>query len=194
METIRTANELHAEAVALLKRCRLVSDEERTPLIRAFAALLVEARQHFHRRDGSPDLLGKSYAYRQYVGSIYDESGLPKDLMTKIKGSVRYHVSSAIRERYDQETLEQYGFGESSARERSAEQRANKSALISALSAKDLHGGSMLALTGVQTLLRGINVEDLANLDPEAEAVARVVLQDVEDTARRLRGRLRGAA
>ena len=67
MTTLRTTTELHDEAVRLLKQYRLASVEARTPILRDVAGVLVEARQHFLRDDGSPDLLGKTYAYRSYV-------------------------------------------------------------------------------------------------------------------------------
>lgn len=194
MANLRTTTELHDEAVRLLKQYRLAAPEARTPLLRDVAGVLVEAREHFLREDGSADLLGKTYAYRSYATGIYADSGIPRADLPKVQAAVRYHVSTVVRDRYDRDTLKKYGLDVADGREKSQQRRASRSNLVAALSAKDVHGGSLLALTGVQNLLRGINTDDLDGLDDSARAVATVVLEDVEQTAARLIGRLRGAA
>lgn len=194
METIRTTTELHDAAVDLLKRYRLAPAETRTPMLREVADLLAEARQHFLRADGSPDLLGKTPTYRRFVTEIYDDSGIPKSELPRVQAAVRYHVSTALRERYDRETLAEYGLDVADGREKSQERRASRAALVAALSSKDVHGGSILALTGVQNLLRGINTDDLDSLDGDAREVAVATLVDVQDVAAGLVKRLRGAA
>lgn len=63
------------------------------------AQLVVEARRdHFLTVDGSPDLQGRSYAYRQWYGEAVDAVGLKEDERTKLLGRMRFHIGNALRD------------------------------------------------------------------------------------------------
>lgn len=71
---------------------------EGTALLRRAAEIIVELRGHFDR-DGEPDWLGRTYAYRQCMTETYGVAGvLPSERKT-VGDAVRYHVITVLRER-----------------------------------------------------------------------------------------------
>lgn len=178
------------EAVRLLKRYGRASEEERTPLLRSIAETLVEARSHFSRADGSPDWKGRTYPYRVWVRDVFTDAGIPREQQPTIQSAVRYHVGAVLRDRLDDETLADYGLIPRSPRERSADRRAGRSALLKALTSRDLAGGSLVALTAASTVLSKIDPADLDDLDGDALAVVEATLADLERLVKRLRRRV----
>lgn len=167
----------------LLKRYRKASEEQRTRLLRELAGALVDAREHFQRPDGSPDWKGRSYPYRVFVREAYTDAGIPKDEQPTVQAAVRYHVGAVLRERLDDDTLADYDLIPRSPRERSQDRRESRSALLSALTARDLDGGALLALTTAYTLVARVEPKGLDGLD---ERTADVVAATLADLARRV--------
>lgn len=94
-----------------------------TERLRKVAALFIDAREHFYTQDGSPDWLGRTYAYRRWVRETTTEAGVPSATLSTLQASIRYHSGSVLRERLNAETLEDLGLRPESPRERSVEKR-----------------------------------------------------------------------
>jgi hypothetical protein len=117
----RSLGELATTAAAALSGDRTTED------LRAAAEALVTARGHFYTRTGEADWTGRSHAYRQWVRDIYSTAHVPADELTRVQTAVRYHVNNVLHARLDDDVLAALGLHTSSARERSVEQRAQKS-------------------------------------------------------------------
>lgn len=165
--------------ISLLKKYARISEEQRTPLLRDLAEALVDARAHFERPDGSPDWKGRTYAYRVFVRDLYADAGVVRDEQASLQAAVRYHVGAVLRERLDDETLAEYDLIPRSPKERSADRRESKAALLSALTSRDLHGGALLAITTAYTLLSKIGAEAMDDLDQRSADVAHATLEDL---------------
>lgn len=177
----------HNRASALLKKYVGANDAERTSILRELAIALVDARGEFHREDGSPDWKGRSYAYRVFVRELYDGVAFNKEQQNTIQAAVRYHIGQVLRDRLDDETLEAYDLLAKSPRERGAEQRAGRSALLQTLQGRESAGGALLGLTGVSMVLQRIQGSDLSSLAANERELARVTLADLERRVRALR-------
>lgn len=184
------AGEERTNLLRLLKSYARSSEEQRTSLLRAIAVCLVEIRSHFERPDGSPDWKGRSYAYRAYLRDIYDEAGIPREDQPTVQAAVRYHVGAVLRTRLDDETLAEYELIQKSPRERAKVRRGEREAMLSALNARESHGGALLALSAAYTLLSKLNLDDLDTLGPREAEVADATLIDVERRVRQLRKRI----
>lgn len=179
-----------ADVKRLLKSYLRASEDERTPIYRSLAEHLVDARAHFTRSDGSPDWKGRSYPYRTWLRDVFVEAGIPKDVNATVQAAIRYHVGAVLRERLDEETLADYGLSPKTPKEQSADRRANRSALLNAINARDLAGGSLMAITTAHTILSKIAPKDVDELDGHAAEVADAALADLERRAKTLRRRL----
>lgn len=167
---------LRDSAVALLKNYLAASGEQRTPILRQLAEILVESRQHFARADGSPDWTGRSWPYRQFVRELYEDAGVAKTDLNTIQSKARYHISAVLRDFLDEETLLEYGLAFESQRDRSRDRRMARTATLNAFTARDVGGGALMSMTTAFTMLSRVNAEELANLDPTSRAM-------VEDAA-----------
>lgn len=186
-----------ANLTALKKKAhRLLLDyskaeaEARTPVARALAEVLVEARGHFETAEGETDWRGKTYPYRQWVREVFDEANLRGEDSKRVQSAIRYHVGAALRARLSPEDLEDAGLMPQSPRERSFDRRQQRTAVLNALNAKDVAGGSLLALTALNTIAQRIDADEVAALDENARAVALATVQDLERRLRALRRRL----
>ena len=82
----------------------------RTDDLHAAANVVVEARsEYFLTADGSPDYGGRSYAYRQWYGSVVDTLNLSDSDRRKLLGNMRFHVGNALREALSPEELREAG-------------------------------------------------------------------------------------
>ncbi|AWY04862.1 hypothetical protein PBI_FLOOF_25 [Microbacterium phage Floof] len=111
----------------------------RTLAAKSTAEALVDARPLFQARDGSPDLLGRSSDYRNFVTQAQDEAGVPRDDRASVQAAIRYHVSPLLRERYAEE-VEALGLSAGSSVER-GRRRKERDARVVAVFA----GGSELS-------------------------------------------------
>jgi anti-sigma regulatory factor (Ser/Thr protein kinase) len=104
-----------------------LSGDRATDDLRKAAECFVSARAHFYTRTGEADWTGRSHAYRQWVRDIYSAAHVPGDELTRVQTAVRYHVNNVLHERLDDEALAALGLRPASARQRSVDQRAQKS-------------------------------------------------------------------
>lgn len=182
--------ELATNGARILNKYRRAPETERTALLRELATTLVDARSYFITADGSPDMKGRTWAYRQFVNDLYLEAGLSKEERLPIQAAVRYHVGEVVRGRLSPEELEDLGLQERSPKEAVRARRATNSAILSALTQKDFQGGALLSLTTASRVLAGIDEDALLALDPEARAVAESTLRDMRRRADRILRRM----
>lgn len=189
-EDVPTLPALRDEAATLLRKYRRASDGDRTRILRELADVLVSIRGLFTRPDGTPDWKGRSYAYRVFIRDLYGDAGYQKDEMHTVQAAVRYHLGTSLRERLDADTLTEYGLVPLTPRERSRDHRVNRTATLSALTARDLHGGALLAISAAYTVLSRLEPRALDDLDDRERAVAADTLRDLERRVTALRDRL----
>src|SRR4051794_5569154 len=159
-------DEIERRATALLRTYLRTEDPlERTQLLKQFAELIVDLREHFLTDTGEPDWRGSTYAYKIAIGDLYRRAGF-QDIGT-ISAAVRYHVGNVLRERLTPEQLEDLGLRSSTPRARSVEKRERNKALMAALRPGYGHGGPVepvRGLLGAATLLARIDAEAVAAL------------------------------
>jgi hypothetical protein len=182
--------DLRAEGVAALRGYLSAPAQERTPHLRAYARVLFRARGEFQREDGSPDWRGQTGAYRAWVRDLYDAAGVPREQRNALRSAAGWHLSEMLREELDAETLAEYGLQPRPLSEVGKEDRKRDRAALRALTARDMHGGSLMAITAAYTVLSKVDGRDLVDLDDRAAEVARATLEDLEATARRLHKRV----
>lgn len=163
-------------------------ESDRTALLHEAAGYLVDARSLFYTADGTPDWRGRSYAYRRWVGDVYNEAGLPRDVLPTVQAAVRYHVGNVLRERLSADELAGLGLRSVGPRERSVEKR-NRQALVLAL----FEGGPFTdpgeIVAAVETLshaLDRIPTDSVAKLDTDRRRTARKHLRALSSRAEKL--------
>jgi hypothetical protein len=178
------------ETVHLLKEYLRADEEERTRLLRQIAESLVDARSMFLRHDGTPDWKGRTHPYRVWVRDAFADAGVRAEEQPTIQAAIRYHVSSVLRERLDDETLADYGLIPKSMKERSADRRQEKDALLKALTARDVGGGALMAIATANRVLAQVDTILIDGISPEEARVADQWLAEIERRVRQLRRRL----
>lgn len=169
-----TLAQIQAKAISLLKTYKQTSEEQRTPVARAVAELLVAARErHTRASDGSPDWGGRSYVYRMFVSDIYKEANFDRDDARTMQNVVAYHAGEMLRTRLSPEELADHGLKPKSPRERNQEMRAMKSAYLGSIaSAREGHGGALVGLAAAHVVLRKVDPSDLTGLDRREAMIA----------------------
>lgn len=182
--------ELRARAVSLLKEYLRAPVESRTRIIRELGETLIETRAQFERPDGSPDWTGRTHAYRRAIREMYDDAGIGERDRAQIQGAVRFHIANILRERLTEEQLAEYSLLPRGPHDRDRDNRSTKSAIVAAVSAREVHGGALLALSAAYSLLSKLDLDDLDALSQREAGVADSTIADIERRARQLRRRL----
>ena len=125
MGTLQT---LQKSAVSSL---RAYAQTRATEHLRDVATAFVDAREHFYTRDGLPDWLGSTHAYRQWTREAYDRAGVQASELSRLQAAVRYHVGNVVRERLDVQEVAELGLRQHSPRERAVEKRERASETLS---------------------------------------------------------------
>jgi hypothetical protein len=128
-------DDLRATAVAALAQYPSASVDERTPLLKTAAEAFVSAREYFFTKEGEPDWLGRTFAYRRWVREALSLANVPVDEVSRIQGAIRYHTGSVLREHLTPEQVEDLGLRDVTPAERSVEKRARQSEVLSIFSA-----------------------------------------------------------
>jgi hypothetical protein len=161
--------ELQSAAVAALRDYEAIPDDERTAHLRAAGESFVSAREHFFTREGEPDWLGRTHAYRQFVREVLRDARVPSELLATVQAAIRYHTGNVLRERLSEDQIAELGLRVESPRERSVEKRQKHAETIALFSG---HGGARLAdpdlIVGaaerMEAALRRISLPDVAAL------------------------------
>lgn len=158
--------------------------------MRDLAEAVLDLREEFVTSAGDPDWRGTSYPYRVRFGEILSAGGIGMDDRHSFQQALRYHISNALRERLDDETLDALGLRRESARERSRGGRENRSALLRAAHGEEAPVAALKAILAARALLLRVDDETLRGLAPrDAQAAARA-LDGAARRARALRSTL----
>lgn len=178
----KTATEaIHASLTA--------SDAVRTELLREAAKLFIDAREHFYTKEGEPDWLGRTHAYRLWVREIMSGAHVPGEDITSLQAAIRYHSGNMLRDRLDDSALSDLGLKKSSPRERSVEKRERTSGTL------NLFGGGaeisdpediVRACALIEAALKRVNAATIAKLPAKARREVRAALQSVAERAQGL--------
>ena len=186
-----TLHNLADEIADLLRDGTFTTDRGRkTVAYHAAAERILEARENFLGDDGSPDLAGRTFAYREWMKSVYFRAGLGGDQMRKTQAAVAYHVGNVLREMYDEETLEAYGLRAMGPRERSVEKRERMNAVLRSVTGSSsgfADADTLRTLRAAAVLLDKVTGE---GLDATARREARSLLTAVEAAAAYARTRI----
>lgn len=162
---------------------------DRSAAYRDAARLLVEARRYFVGADGAPDWRGRTYTYRQFVGGVYGDAGVPVGDRSRVSAALRYHVGNALRELLDADELARLGLSEESPLARARVQRAEKADLIRAVtgSASGLESVDALrAIASARVLLERVSTDAVGEWDEAESAAGRELLEGVSARVRAL--------
>lgn len=181
--------EIQKTASSTIRRALNASDAERTDLLRDVARLFISAREHFFTREGEPDWLGRTYAYRTWVRTVMTEAHVPGDEVTTLQAAIRYHSGNVLRDRLDESAIADLGLRKESPRERSVEKRERSSGTLNIFG-----GGAELAtaeeiiqlctLTG--RALARVNASSIAKLPAKDRKAAREALTALAERASEL--------
>lgn len=139
--TTASLTDLQAEGQNLIQQWAEL-EESRTQILRRLADVVVSIRQGFLTEDSRPDWRGSSWEYRQFIGEMYEASGVPPDSASNIQAALRYHVGNRLREVVPAEELEEAGLLASSPKDRMMSARQEMQALAVAMS-EDLQSGDL---------------------------------------------------
>lgn len=188
---MRKLGALQKDAVNRLREGTRTTDAGvRSSAFHAVAAILVEARQYFTDSDGFPDWRGRSYPYRQWVGGVYGDAGVPPEDRARVSASLRYHIGNALREALDPETLESLGLSADSPLARAKVQRGERADLLRSVTGSTTGLESVDALRAIASargLLLRVSPAAIADLTPDEAGEAGSLLDDVSRQARALR-------
>jgi hypothetical protein len=133
---VRTLDDITKDTVEALRGVVDANDETTsTEMRKKAAACFVEVREHFVTADGSPDWAAKTHAYRGFSADVYALAGISGTDAQVLRGSMRYHVGNAVRDRLSADELEAYGLTASRPRERMAAIRKGQTKRLSSVGA-----------------------------------------------------------
>lgn len=184
-----TLPDIQKAAISSISRSLSASDNVRTDLLREAARYFIDARQHFFTREGEPDWLGRTYAYRTWVREVMSAAHVPGDEVSSLQAAIRYHSGNVLRDRLDAEQIDDLGLRKESPRERSVEKRERSSSTM------NIFGGGA-ELTSAEEILQlctltlralaRVNAESLAALPAKERKLAREALRRVAKRAEEL--------
>lgn len=74
------------------------TDSKRTDILRDLAKVVVGIRAQFQTPEGKPDWAGQTGPYREAISAMYAQAEIPPDSVSNVQASLRYHVSTVLRE------------------------------------------------------------------------------------------------
>lgn len=181
-----TLPEIQKAATDAIYRSLAAPDTARTALLREAAHYFIEAREHFFTKEGEPDWLGRTHAYRLWVREVMTGAHVPGEDVTSLQAAIRYHSGNMLREKLDDETLADLGLKKSSPRERSVEKRERTSGTL------NLFGGGaeisdpediVRACSLIEAALKRVNAATVAGLPAKERRETREALRSVAERA-----------
>jgi hypothetical protein len=100
------------------------ADSSRTEALKDLARAVVKIRQATKDTDGKPDWAGRSQSYRDAIGKVYQEAGVPEDSQANIQAALRYHIGNVLRDEAPPADLKALGLKAEGPRERAATRKA----------------------------------------------------------------------
>lgn len=107
-------------AVDDLRLLQRLPEDERASVYKRVADSLVALRSLYTTKEGHPDWRGQSWQYRQDVGEIYREAGLPPTGTDPIKTTLRYHIGNALRRNLTEDELREVNLLDTAPKDRIA--------------------------------------------------------------------------
>ncbi|WIC90177.1 hypothetical protein SEA_VROOMVROOM_27 [Arthrobacter phage VroomVroom] len=182
--TLEHLTEAQRAAVRALRRYLI---DGKTEDLREVAENFVDARAYFYNKDGSPDWLGRTYAYRRWVRETTTMSNVPGNELSTVQAAIRYHAGNVLRERLDADQIEALGLKPESPRERSVAKRAAQSEILSVFGAggpEITDAEEILSVAEmIQHALDRVSGEALALMATESRRKARRTLRAIADRA-----------
>lgn len=181
--------EIQKAAISAISRSLSATDNTRTELLREAAKNFIDARAHFFTREGDPDWLGRTYAYRTWVREVMGAAHVPGDEVSSLQAAIRYHSGNLLRDRLNEEQISQLGLRVESPKQRSVEKRERTSETL------NLFGGGaelttlneILQLsTLTERALARVNAAAIADLPAKERKAARAALRRVAELAEEL--------
>jgi hypothetical protein len=181
--------EIQKAAISAINRSLSATDNTRTELLREAAKNFIDARAHFFTREGDPDWLGRTYAYRTWVREVMGAAHVPGDEVSSLQAAIRYHSGNLLRDRLNEEQISQLGLRVESPKQRSVEKRERTSETL------NLFGGGaelttlneILQLsTLTERALARVNAAAIADLPAKERKAARAALRRVAELAEEL--------
>ncbi|UYL87631.1 hypothetical protein SEA_VRESIDENCE_26 [Arthrobacter phage VResidence] len=184
-----TLPDIQKAAIDAISKSLTATDNVRTDLLRDAARYFIDARQHFFTREGEPDWLGRTYAYRTWVREVMSAAHVPADTVTSLQAAIRYHSGNVLRDRLSEEEVDDLGLRKESPKERSVEKRERSSSTMNIFgggaeltSAEDI---LQLCTLTLRALAR-VNAASIAKLPAKERKLARAALRRVADRAEEL--------
>lgn len=128
LDTIQDEPEsaLIARGAAYAREYAAIEDKPTILAMNLATVLLALRKQH-------DDWLGRSYEYRQVANEVYRQANIrDKDQLTRLKGSVRYHVGNLLRRQLTPRELKALELADTSPLERQQDRRATDLAILRA--------------------------------------------------------------
>lgn len=169
-----------------IKRSDPSDRERRTVLYRDVAEASVELREHFLTGEGEPDWGGRTWAYRDFVRTLYRDAGMDSKETATTQAGVRYHVGNVLRDRLPAETIEDLGLQPATPIQRARKNRAERSTVLRALKEGGDVTDTVRAVSAALALLERITDEQVAELQADGLDVVRRTLAGVRREADRL--------
>jgi len=171
MARIESLDTLQAQAVAALRSYQ-EDEETRTSTLKQLAAVFIAARNYFFTRDGDPDLLGQTAAYRRWVREVYSLANVPGAIVSSVQAAVRYHAGNLMREIHDDETIAALGLQVHSPRETSGNRHTQYREIVS------LFGSGGAAITDADAIVGVARTIEVTLARIPAASVARLPVKE----------------
>ncbi|UDL14632.1 hypothetical protein SEA_KEALII_26 [Arthrobacter phage KeAlii] len=187
----RSLSDISDDATSSIAASLSASEAQRTEFLKNAARALVEGREHFYTREGEPDWLGRTYAYRTWVRELMSKAHVPSDEVTNLQAAIRYHTGNVLRERLDGDVIESLGLKKQSPRERSVEQRGRAAETLNFFT-----GGPEIAdpediqaiCKLIETALHRVNGRTIKAMPAKSRREAKAALLRVAERAEELAG------
>lgn len=156
---------------------------------RTLAKEIVKLRSLFEY-EGMPDWGSNSPGYKDLIGRVYRDAGVPPDSGSSTQANLRYHIGNAIREVAAAEELAALGMDAAGPRERAVRARkegpraATRAPLTALPTANDPLAMAGFALQAVRSL-RGMKPR--GEMAEAVEAELRAVMDELVDTLAEVR-------
>ncbi|BCJ41689.1 hypothetical protein GCM10010168_53130 [Actinoplanes ianthinogenes] len=166
--TMRQLDAVKDELREELKKLRLADGkDQRSPILKRVAHLVLELRQHFLTPEGEPDWAGTNGTYRLAMRELYSDAAFPPELINSTQSAVRYHLSTIQRETLTEEQLDDAGLQKASLRERGHERDKQRSSLVQAAKKLNVPGttDTLRGLIAAQVIVDQTTEKSLISLD-----------------------------
>lgn len=189
--TTESLPDIQRAATEAIARAIAASDATRTELLKEAARNFINARAHFFTREGEPDWLGRTYAYRTWVREVMSAAHVPGNEVSSLQAAIRYHSGNLLRERLDGDEIEDLGLRKESPRERSIEKRSRTSNMLGIFS-----GGAEIsdaeeiqaACAMIEAALARVNAATIKGMPTKARRETKAALLRVAERAEELAG------